>query len=91
MYIKFWCDTPYAGTDDKEYLEVADDTSTEELDEMTEDKTRWNAEGYEYLVTGWDNEMFDDEDKAAEAIEDYYNNCFDDWEIISKEKYKENT
>lgn len=90
MYVRFWFNTPYCGTYGEEYREVKDDTTGAELDMEAEELAQFNAEGYEYLVTGWDDEMFEDEDEAAEAVQDYYADCDGGWQIISKEEYEDN-
>ena len=59
-YIKFKAETPYCGTDHEEYHVVSDDATKEDLDDMAEDIRRNIAEGYEYLVSGWNNENFED-------------------------------
>lgn len=64
---KVVCYTPYCGTD-VEYWVFADhegDIPEETLNEWVME----NAEGYEYLVTGWD------EDLNEEEREDYYADC----------------
>ena len=92
-YIKFKADTPYCGTDHEEYCAVPDDTDDVCLDDMAED-IRWNnAEGYEYLVSGWNNENFEDltEEEQQELIDNYYADCYGGWEEISQKEYEENT
>ena len=81
--------TPYCGTEQEEYIEcetMAEATST------AEELCRNNAEGYEYLVSGWDDENFEDmtEEEQTEEIEEYYSNC--SWYVdeITKEEYFEN-
>ncbi len=92
-YIKFKADTPYCGTDHEEYHAVPDDTDDVCLDDMAED-IRWNlAESYEYLVSGWSNENFEDmtEEEQQEEIDNYYADCWGGWEEISQKEYEENT
>lgn len=92
-YIKFKADTPYCGTEHEEYHAMPDDTDDVWLDDMAED-IRWNnAEGYEYLVSGWNNENFEDltEEEQQELIDDYYADCWGGWEEVSEKEYEENT
>ena len=56
---------------------------------MAEEFAQLNAESYEYLVTGWDDDNFDDEDEEAEALENYYADCVGKWEEITEEEYNE--
>ena len=65
---KITCTTPYCGTE-MEYWVFAN--SEEDINKF--DLEMWvqdNAEGYEYLATGWE-EDFEDE----QAREDYYADC----------------
>ena len=81
--------TPYCGTVQEEYIECE---SMAEATSIAEELCRNNAESYEYLVSGWDNENFEDltEEEQAEALEEYYADC--DWCVdeISEEEYLEN-
>lgn len=88
-YFKIIVNTPYCGTEQEEYIEC--ETVTE-AQSIAEELCRTNAEDYEYLVSGWDDEYFEDmtEEEQTEAIEDYYTDC--DWDIeeVSAEEYSEN-
>lgn len=92
FYYKFVADTPYCGTEDEIYMCSERELSKTELDEMAEEYARENAEGYEYLVTGWDDEIIEDmsEDEITEMIENYYADCGCSWEKITKEEFEEN-
>ena len=89
MYCKVTVNTPYCGTEQEEYIECE---TIQEAESFAEELCRNNAEGYEYLVSGWDNENFEDltEEEQAEALEEYYADC--DWCVdeISEEEYLEN-
>ena len=91
-YIKFTAETPYCGTDHEEYEIFPDDTPDTDLDDIAEDIRRNNAEGFEYLVSGWDNENFEDltEEEQQEEIDNYYADCWGGWEEVSQEEYEEN-
>ena len=88
-YFKIIVNTPFCGTETEEYIECKTITEAESI---AEELCRTNAEGYEYLASGWDDEYFEDmtEEEQTEAIEDYYADC--DWDIeeVSAEEYSEN-
>lgn len=88
-YFQIIVDTPYYGTEQEEYIECE---RIEEAESIAEEVCRNNAEGYEYLVSGWDDENFEDltEEEQADEIEEYYANC--NWYVnkVSAEEYFEN-
>ena len=93
FYYKFVADTPYCGTESENYVCSQVELSESALDEMAEEFARENAEGYEYLVTGWDDENIEDmsEDEVEELINNYYADSACSWEEITKEEFEENT
>ncbi len=93
FYYKFVADTPYCGTESENYVCSKEKLSEAELDEMAEEMARENAEGYEYLVTGWHGEDTEgmSEDEISELIDNYYADCNCSWEEITKEEFEENT
>ena len=92
-YFRFIAETPYCGTDIEDYCAWAKRPSNAELDEMADDFCRNNAEGYEYLVSGWNGENFEGmtEEEREEEIANYYSDCYGSWEEITKEEFEENT
>lgn len=88
FYFKFTADTPYCGTESIEYSKFEKRPTNAELDEIAEEIGRVNAEGYDYLVTGWDGDNFDDEDEEAEALENYYADCTGTWEEITEKEFE---
>lgn len=92
FYYKFVADTPYCGAESENYVCSKEELSKADLDEMAEEFARENAEGYEYLVTGWDDEIIEDmsEDEVEELINNYYADCNCSWEKITKEEFEEN-
>lgn len=88
-YFKITVDTPYCGTREEEYIECE---TIKEAESIAEELCRNNAEGYEYLVSGWDDENFEDmtEEEQTEELEEYYASC--DWYVdeVSAEEYFEN-
>ena len=87
-YFKIVCETPYSGTDMEVYKTAEKE---EDLHNEAEQLNLQNAESYEYLVTGWDDDEFDNEDDRQEALGNYYADC--NWYIeeVTKEEYEENT
>ena len=88
-YFKITVDTPFVGTNQEEYIECK---TIQEAESIAEELCRNNAEGYEYLVSGWDDENFEDmtEEEQTEELEEYYASC--DWYVneVSAEEYFEN-
>lgn len=91
FYFKFTAGTPYCGTENTHYRGLEERPTDAELNEMAEEFGQLNAESYEYLVTGWEDDNFEDEDEEAEALEDYYANCYGFWEEITEEEFRENS
>ena len=91
FYFKFIADTPYSGTENTDYRKFEERPTNEELNGMAEEFGQLNAESYEYLVTGWDNDNFEDEDEAAEAVQNYYADCTGTWEEITEEEFEDET
>jgi hypothetical protein len=89
FYFRFTADTPYTGTELVDYQQFEERPTDAELDEMAEDLSRSNAESFEYLVTGWDGDNYEDSVEEAAALEFYYEDCTGTWEEISKEEYDE--
>jgi hypothetical protein len=84
-------DTAYCGTEHIEYMAFEERPSEDELDDIAQDIANNNAESFEYLVTGWDNDEFDNDEDRAAALEDYYNDVSGSWVEISKEEFEENS
>lgn len=89
-YFQIIVDTPYCGTRQEEYIECE---SMDEAVSIAEELCRNNAEGYEYLVSGWDDENFEDlsEEEQNEELEEYYSSC--DWCVneVTEEEFLENS
>lgn len=89
-YYKFVCSTPYSGTTYEEVYKFDDNVSIDELDELSEDLNRDNAESYEYLVFGFDYDPAEEElsqEEYEEIIEEYYQDCSCYYEEITEEEY----
>ena len=84
FYVKFTADTPYCGTEQTVYDCYEKRPTDAELNERAEMLGRDNAEGFEYLINGWD------EDVSDEELDNYYADCCWDWEEISQEEFEEN-
>ena len=91
FYFKFTADTPYSGTELVDYQKFEKRPTDAELDEIAENIAQSNAESFEYLVTGWNNDNFDDEDEEAAALENYYADCQGSWEEIDEKEFEENS
>ena len=86
-YFKLTADTPICGTDYIDYRKFEERPTDAELDEMAEEFGQLNAESFEYLVVGWYEDRFEDEDEEAEALESYHAECTGTWEEITEEEY----
>ena len=91
FYFKFTASTPYCGTELTTYQKFENRPTDAELDEIAEYIARDNAESFEYLVTGWGDDNFEDEEEEAKALELYYEDCFCDWKEIDEEEFEENS
>jgi hypothetical protein len=91
FYFKFIADTAYCGTKCIEYMAFEERPPEIELDDIAEEIAINNAESFEYLVTGWDDDEFDNDEDRAAALEDYYNDVSGCWIEISKEEFEENS
>lgn len=87
-YFRIVLDTPYAGTRDEYYEKF---NSLKEAEEWAEETMQQHAESYEYLVTGWEDDNFDDEEEKEFALESYYQDCYFLVQEISYEEYCEET
>lgn len=83
-YIKFSGGTDYRGTDYEEVNIYPDDVTDECLNDEAITIAENNAESYEYLVNGGDNDFQSEEERAA-----YYEGVWCNWQEISEKEYKE--
>jgi hypothetical protein len=88
-YFKFTSSTPYCGTEHTTYEYFHDDVTEKELEDYADEEARQCGESFEYLVVGWDNDEFDDEEEREQALEDFYADCYCTYEEISYEQYRE--
>ena len=91
FYYKFTALASFCGTENTYYEKFEYQPEEKELDEMAEEYCRENAESFEYLVTGWDDDNFDSEEEREQALESYREDCSCKWEEISEKEYEENT
>ena len=95
-YIKFYGSTPFCGTDYEEYEALEDSWTDKQLDSESEERCYSNASMYEDIETDYqiyrDDYTTEEEYKDAydEASDEYYSECFGDWEEVSYEEYLEN-
>lgn len=91
FYYKFSASTEYCGTEHEEFHKFKVKPKPDELEELAGQIARENAEQFEYLVTGWDNENVEDMDEAEveELLNNYYADASCSYEEITKEQYEE--
>ena len=87
-YVRFYGGNGYCGCDYEYYESVDDDVSESEIETYATELGYENAEAYEYVVTGW-NEDFETEDDRQEYYEDALSYC--GWDYCTKEEFEENT
>lgn len=85
-FYKVTLDTPYCGTESTEYISAE---TKRDAEEQAGEMLQAHAESYEYLITGWDGEYFDDEEEMEMALENYYADCSFELEEISEEEFNE--
>lgn len=85
-YIKFYGGNGYCDCDFEQY-EVYEDKEVNEdfLNDIAEELGMDNAQSFEYVVTGWDEDFESEEDREI-----YYENIEYGWVEITKEEYEEN-
>lgn len=87
-YVRFYGGNGYCGCDYEYYESFGDDVSESEIETYATELGYENAESYEYVVTGW-NEDFETEDDRQEYYEDALSYC--GWDYCTKEEFEENT
>lgn len=85
-YIKFtggngYCD---CGCGFEEYAVFEDGYPDEFIDQYAEELAEDNGEMYESVVVGWGEDF-----ETEEERESYYEDCWCNWEEITKEEYEE--
>ena len=85
-YYVFKGSTSYCGTEFEDYVAFGDEVTEEELADYAEELAINQADSFEYLVTGWDNENEYDEEDLEYFRNDTIENTH--WEEISEEEYK---
>lgn len=91
FYYKFTATTEYCGTECEEFHKFEVKPKPEELKELAEQIARENAESYEYLVTGWNDEEVEGmyEEDVEELLNNYYADASCSYEEITEEEYNE--
>lgn len=89
FYYKFTADTIFCGTENEYHVVTKEPLTEKEIDSMREEFARENAESFEYLLTGWEDDAFEDEDEREEALNNYYADAECSCEEITKEQYEE--
>lgn len=87
IYVRFYGGNGYCGCDYEEYVAFNDDIDEQDLDEYSNELCYENAETYEYVVTGWNEDWESEEDR-----EWYYEDAlgYANWDYCSQEEYEEN-
>lgn len=80
MFVRVTYSNGYAGCDESEVLEVK---TMQEAEAYAEDYIFEYAESYNYIVSGWGEDMTEEEE------EDYYSGCNYCIEEITEEEYME--
>lgn len=88
QYVKIVGAVPYAGCDEIKYIAFRTPRTEEELQEWADEVAQSNGEGYEYLATGWDNDL--DGEEYEDAVDYYWQNVSGYYEIITKEEWEDN-
>lgn len=88
QYVKFHYSVPFAGCDTNEYIAFRTPRTEEELMEWAEEGAQSNAEGYEWMATGWEADPEDPD--YEEAVESYWEDVSGYYELISKEEWEDN-
>lgn len=83
-YIHFYGDAGYCGTDYHEFQIFPDDATDAFLDGVSGDLAHSNAENYEHLATGWDDDFESEEERDC-----YYADAEGYWEELTQERYIE--
>ena len=86
-YVRFYGGNGYCGCDYEEYHAFGDDVTEEIIEAYSSDLAYENAETYEYVVTGW-NEDWEDENDRESYYEDALSYC--GWDYCSQEEFNEN-
>lgn len=95
-YVKFKVSTEYCGTEEEIFSAYEDNVTENMLDQELLALTYNQAEHYEYLATGWNNENLenpDDEEELEQVLNDFYEEAenYSNWEYITEKEYKEGT
>lgn len=91
LYVKFVLGTAYCGTEEIIKHKYENNCTDRDIEEEFFEEVRNNAESYEYLLTGWNGENFEDlsEEEVEDELENYYNSAKENsyWEYITIEEY----
>lgn len=85
-YVRFYGGNGYCGCDYEEYVMFDDDCPEDEIENYSSQLAYENAETYEYVVTGW-NEDWESEEDRDWYYEDVMEYC--GWDYCSQEEFEE--
>jgi hypothetical protein len=91
QYIKFWGNTGYCGTDYEEFVKYEEDRSEQYLNDRAYELGRENAEGFEYLVFGWDGPDMEEytQDEVDDEIQMFYENIDYGYTVLTEKEWYE--
>lgn len=86
-YVRFSGGNGYCGCDYEVYEKFEDDITEKDLNEISDGLAYENAETYEHVATGWNEDWESEED-----MESYYDDAlsYSSWNYCSEEEYEEN-
>ena len=85
-YVRFYGGNGYCGCDYEEYVMFDDDCPEDEIENYSSQLAYENAENFEYVVTGW-NEDWESEDDRESYYDDVLSYC--GWDYCSKKEFEE--
>ena len=85
-YVRFYGGNGYCGCDYEEYVMFDDDCPEDEIENYSSQLAYENAENFEYVVTGW-NEDLESEDDRENYYDDILSYC--GWDYCSKKEFEE--
>lgn len=88
-FVRFTGGTEYSGTNFCEYDIYTDNTPNCVIEVDLNDLSEGNAQDYEYLVTGWNDSYFENEEDKEAALDEYYENIWGEWEEITEKEFRE--
>lgn len=89
FYYKFIASTFYCGTENEFYEKFEAQPSSDTLEQIASEYADANAQDFEYLLLGWEDDAFENEEEKEEALNNYYADATCTYEQITESEYKE--